>query len=123
MAKDEPTAEEVGFLAANEDDDNSVQTSNPNYVGVDPMYKNAAYDTAQAAEEGPEAEAEKVAREHEEAMAQPPTPPTHPSDAVNPADTFIDKQRAALDNQAAPASGGKPKSSLGGKAGSGGGGE
>ena len=119
--KDEKAAEKraeeelvSGRFAAQESGDNSIDVSNPAYVGVDDMYKNHASDTEApaVAEEGDAKEAEEAAKAHEEEVkAKAPAVGfrgfapdiVHPTEKVKPQDAYIEGNRALMEKAVADA--------------------
>lgn len=103
------TAEE-GSYAAQESDDNSIDVSNPAYVGVTDEYRNHANDTdaPQISEDEDVAAMEEYAAAHEEEMRAEVSPATghsvsdvHPSEATKGGSEDIVQQNRAIQKAAA----------------------
>lgn len=71
MADDQKDPIVVGRFAADESDDNAIETSNTAYIGTDPMYQNAAYDfnSPSVSDVQPFKALEEAAREREDEIA------------------------------------------------------
>lgn len=96
---------EEGQYAALESDDNAIDASNEAYVGVDPAYRNHAYDinAPLVSDDEDAAEAERAAKDREKDAEErasrigphgyEPNAP-HPSEAVQPATEAIQQNRS-----------------------------
>lgn len=101
---------ESGSYAAQESDDNSIDVSNPAYVGVSEEYRNHANDSdaPQISEDEDVAAMEEYAAAHEEEMRADISPATghsvsdvHPSEATKGGSEDIVQQNRAIQKAAA----------------------